>query len=177
MNCRRLAFWALIFCALLACVLLFERTEEKRPEAVMPGETYARVFPLEAADITGVLVSDGGKTVRLARDGGGMRAAEPAGAQVSPDAVESLLSAIAGAVIIDEIETGGEESQYGLSPPAFTLQVQPRAGAEPLTLLLGANAPSNINMYARLPGQGRTVLLGTYLRFSLRTFLDNVKTK
>jgi hypothetical protein len=174
MSWKRLAFWALLFSGLLVYVLLFERTEQQ-PVATLPAETYARVFPMEASAITGVIVSDHAKTVRLARTGSGLSVAAPAGARVAPDIIESLVSAIAGAVVIDEIEPGADDSQYGLSPPAFTLQVQPHAGSEPVTLLIGASAPSTVNMYARLPQQNRTILLGTYLRFSLRTFLDNVK--
>jgi hypothetical protein len=77
--------------------------------------------------------------------------------------------------MIDELEPGENKALYGLDPPAFSVQVYTDDTAEPLTLLLGTNAPSTVNMYAFLPQQNRTVLLGTYLRFTLRTFLDNVK--
>ncbi|MBM4309585.1 MAG: DUF4340 domain-containing protein [Deltaproteobacteria bacterium] len=177
MNWKRLAFWAVLFCGLLIYVVLFERHEQPRPAAVLPAETFARVLPLEAADITGLLVSDGEKTVRLSLRGKELRVVEPEGARVAPDIIASMLSAITEAVIVDEIEPGQDQAEYGLSPPAFTLQVQASAGAEPVTLLLGASAPSMINLYASLPQQNRTILLGTYLRFSLRTFLDNVKTE
>ncbi len=175
MNIKRLAFWSLLFCALLAHVLLFERSDAPQPEAVLPAETYERVFPMETADITGILVSDGEKTVRLARQNGEMRVVEPSGARASADLIDSLLDAITGAVMIDELEPSEDQTIYGLDPPAFSLQVYTRDDAKPLTLLLGTNAPSMINMYASLPQQNRTVLLGTYLRFTLKTFLDNVK--
>ena len=175
MNVKRLALWFLIFCGLLIYVLLFESTDAPQPVAVMPAETYERVFPLETADIIGVLVSDGEKTVRLARSDEKMNVVEPAGAHASTDLINSLLNAIAGTVMIDELEPGKDETLYGLDPPAFTLEVYTRDTTEPLILLLGANAPSMINLYASLPQQARIILLGTYLRFSLRTFLDNVK--
>jgi hypothetical protein len=177
MNLKRLAFWSLLFSALLVYVLLFEKTDAPQPEAVLPAETYERVFPLETADITGIRVSDGEKTVRLVREDRELRVIEPAGAQVSADLIESLLDAITGAVMIDELEPGEDQTIYGLAPPAFSLQVYTRADAEPRTLLLGTNAPSMINMYASLPQQNRTVLLGTYLRFTLKTFLDNVQVE
>jgi len=175
MNWKPLACWSVIFCLLLAYVLLFERTEQPGPAAVMPAETYTRVFALEPSEITGMLVSDGEKTVRLALQNRQLHVIEPADARIAPDIIDSLLRAVTEAVIIDDLEPGPVQEEYGLNPPAFTLQVQSRKGAEPLTLLLGASAPSMINMYARLPQQNRTILLGTYLRFSLRTFLDNVK--
>jgi hypothetical protein len=175
MNIKRLALWFLIFCGLSIYVLLFERTDAPQPVAVMPAETYERVFPLETADIIGILVSDGEKTVRLARSDEKMNVVEPAGAHASTDLINSLLNAIAGAVMIDELEPGKDETLYGLDPPAFTLKVYTNENAEPQTLLLGANAPSMINLYASLPQQARIILLGTYLRFSLRTFLDNVR--
>lgn len=175
MNLKRLAFWFLIFCALLVYVLLFERTDAPQPAAVLPAETYERVFPMESADITGVIASDGKKTVRLVRQGREIRVVEPAGEQVSADLIDSLLDAIVGAVMIDELEPGEDQTIYGLDPPAFSLQVYTRADAEPRTILLGTNAPSMINMYASLPQQNRIVLLGTYLRFTLKTFLENVK--
>lgn len=176
MNLKRLVFWSLLFCALLAYVLLFERTDAPQPAAVLPAETYERVFPMETADIHGVVVSDEEKTVRLERQNGSMRVVEPEGAHASADLIDSLLGAIAGAVMIDELEPSEDQTLYGLNPPAFSLQVYAHDSAEPLTLLLGSNAPSMVNMYASLPQQNRTVLLGTYLRFTLRTFLDNVKT-
>jgi hypothetical protein len=177
MNLKRLAFWFLIFCALLAYVLLYERTDVPQPEAVLPAETYERVFPMETADITGIHLRDGGKTVRLVRQGRELRVVEPAGAHVSADLIDSLLDAIAGAVMIDELEPGEDQAIYGLDPPAFSLQVYTADDSEPRTLLLGTNAPSMINMYASLPQQGRIVLLGTYLRFTLKTFLENAKTE
>ena len=130
---------------------------------------------MESADITGIRVSDGKKTVRLARQNGEMLVVEPSGARASADLIDSLLDAIAGAVMIDELEPGEDQTIYGLDPPAFSLQVSARDDAEPLTLLLGTNAPSMINMYASLPQKSRTVLIGTYLRFTLKTFLENVK--
>ena len=54
MNLKRLAFWSLLFSALLVYVLLFERTDAPQPVAVLPAETYERVFPVETADITGI---------------------------------------------------------------------------------------------------------------------------
>ena len=177
MNIKRLALWFLIFCGLSIYVLLFERTDAPQPVAVMPAETYERVFPLETADIIGVLVSDGERTVRLARSDEKMNVVEPAGSRASTDLINSLVNTIAGAVMIDELEPGEDETLYGLDPPAFTLEVYTRDTTEPLILLLGANAPSMINMYASLPQQNRIVLLGTYLRFTLRTFLDNVKVE
>ena len=113
--------------------------------------------------------------MRLARQNGEMLMVEPSGARASADLIDSLLDAIAGAVMIDELEPSEDQTIYGLNPPAFSLQVYTRDNAEPLTLLLGTNAPSMINMYASLPQQNRTVLLGTYLRFTLKTFLENVK--
>ena len=175
MNIKRLAIWFMIFCALLVYVLLFEKTDTPKPEAILPEETYERVFPVETDEITGVLVSDGEKTVRLERDDKKMRVVEPSGARISADMKNSLLEAIAGAVMIDELEPDEDRSVYGLDPPAFILQVYTNRNAEPIKLLLGSNAPSTVNMYAFLPQQNRTVLLGTYLRFTLRTFLDNVK--
>jgi hypothetical protein len=175
MNIKRLAIWFLLFSGLLIYVMLFERTDTPQPVAVMPAETYERVFPLETSDIIGVLVNDGEKTVRLTRDDEKMNVVEPAGAHASTDLINSLLNAIAGAVMIDELEPGKDETLYGLDPPTFTLKVYTNENAEPQTLLLGANAPSMVNLYASLPQQNRIVLLGTYLRFTLRTFLNNVK--
>lgn len=175
MNSKRLALWLLIFCGLLAYVLLFERTDAPETVAVLPAETYERVFPVETSGIIGVLVSDGERTVRLDREDKQMRVVEPAGMRASSDLIGSLMDAITGAVMIDELEPEEDRSIYGLDPPAFTLQVYSSGNTDPITLLLGSNAPSTVNMYAHLPQQNRTVLLGTYLRFSLKTFLDNVK--
>ena len=46
MNIKRLAIWFLLFCGLLIYVLLFERTNTPQPVAVLPAETYERVFPV-----------------------------------------------------------------------------------------------------------------------------------
>jgi hypothetical protein len=165
----------LLFSALLIYVLLFEKTDAPQLEAVLPAETYERVFPMENADITGVIVSDGKITMRLARQNEEILVVEPAGARASADLIDSLLDAITSAVMIDELEPGEDRTIYGLDPPAFSLQVYTGDDAEPRTLLLGANAPSMINMYASLPQKSRTVLIGTYLRFTLKTFLENVQ--
>jgi len=175
MNIKRLVLWFLIFCALFIYVLMFERTDAPQPVAVLPAEKYERVFPLEATDIIGLLVSNKKKTVRLARKDQKMRLVEPTGMHVSDDLINSLLSAITETVMLDELEPSDDQSLYGFNPPAFTVQVYTADKDEPQTLLLGANAPSRINMYAHLPQQSRIVLLGTYLRFTLKTFLDNVK--
>jgi hypothetical protein len=177
MNLRRLVIWLLIFCALLIYVLMFERTEAPQPLAVLPAEKYERVFSLEVADIIGVIASNGEKTVQLARTDQDMRIIEPVGMRATDDLINSLLSAITEAVIVDELEPNDDQSLYGLNPPAFTIQVYTTHTDKPQTLLLGANAPSMINMYAHLPQQNRTVLLGTYLRFTLKTFLENIRPK
>ena len=112
--------------------------------------------------------------VRLTRSRGTWKIVAPAGAAVSEEVIDSFVKAVADAVVVEVVdENPGDLEQYGLVQPAMTISASTKDAT--YTLALGNPSPAGVSLYAKRTDQNRIILIGTYLRFSLKTFLAKVK--
>jgi hypothetical protein len=174
MNLQRLIFWAAVFACLLSYVLMFERRESV--EVAVPEPVRNTVFTLSADDVTAVRIAREDETVIVRRTaGGGWKVAQPRGCSVKDSLVESVLDTLVTTVVIEVIaEYPDDLTQYGLAAPFCRIALVKKNEQAGETLLLGKTAPSGVSLYAQREGENSVLLLGTYIRFALNTFLDNV---
>ena len=175
MNIRRLAAWAIIFCGLLIYVLAFEKPALKIQPSSQRGD-YEKVFDLAQSDIGAISITTAGTSVALGRKNLTWQVTAPPGAEALPEQCESIVIAMLETVVLSVVEENPAElGQYGLDAPELTVSVNPGDTGKSITLALGKKSPSGVSMYALDTERKRVVLVGTYLNFSAKMFLDNIK--
>jgi len=172
-NIKRLLVWAGIFCVLLAYVLVFERISMEDEENIP--EKLDRVFPLPQAEIRSIQIIQGDKNTTLMKKDRSWKMVSPADTSISEENIRSLVSAVADVVKIDVIEQNPTNpAQYGLEQPKTTINVFYERKRDPITLLLGNSAPTGVSMYGLHKNDNSVLMIGTYLRFSINSFLGKL---
>ena len=175
MNIQRLAAWAIIFSILLIYVLAFEKPVVKPQQPSQRGD-YEKVFGLSQGDIAAISITTADKSATLGRKSLKWRITAPPGAQALPEQCESMVSAILDTVVLSVVEENPVQlGQYGLDAPELTVTVNPGDAGKRTTFALGKKSPSGVSMYGLDAERKRVVLVGTYLNFSAKMFMDNIK--
>ena len=174
MSIRRLMAWALIFSGLLVYVLAFEKPAPK-PQKPSPRGDYEKVFGLSQSEISAITITQPGKSVTISAKNLKWQVTDPAGAEALPEQCESMVSTVTDTVVLSVIEENPADlKQYGLDAPELAISVQAAAGKQ-ITLKLGKKSPSEVSLYGLDVERRRVVLVGTYISFSAKMFMDNVK--
>ena len=175
MNIRRLAAWAIIFSGLLIYVLAFEKPALKTQQPTPRGD-YEKVFDLAQGDIAAISITTAGKSVTLGRKSLKWQITAPPGAQALPEQCESIVAATLDTVVLSIVEENPLQlGQYGLDAPELTITVNPGDAGKSVTFALGKKSPSGVSMYGLDAERKRVVLVGTYLNFSAKMFIENIK--
>lgn len=176
MNPRRILVWSILFFGLLLYVILFERGPQK-PRGPAPERTEARVFPCSAEQVRSIEIVRGTQKLRLVKSGRGW-VTDPGCDRLGEDHLASFAGALTDSTVLDTIPAGDADvGQFGLASPWAKVSVQCEGRDTPIELLLGAQTPSQISMYAKIAGRDGVILIGTYLRFSLNTLMDGAGLK
>ena len=86
-----------------------------------------------------------------------------------------MVSTVTDTVVLSVIEENPADlKQYGLDAPELAISVQ-AAGGRQVTLKFGKKSPSEVSLYGLDVEHRRVVLVGTYISFSAKMFMDNVK--
>jgi len=175
MNLRRVLGWAAVFGLLLAYVIVFERATPQKETAPRQETPAARLFSFSGEQIREIRIASGSRSLRLIRKAGGWETDPAVSAKkLTPEFIESLISALLETTRNDVIaEKPANLDQFGLAPPSAQITLLLEGKPDPVVLRLGAAAPSQVSMYAQVEHEGSVVLIGTYLSFSIKTFLDN----
>jgi hypothetical protein len=172
MNIRRLSAWAIIFSGLLIYVLVVEKPALKIQPPAQRGD-YEKLFDLAQSDIESVSITCEGKRVTLGRKNLTWQVTGPPGAEALPEQCESMVSSVLDTVVLSVVEENPVQlAQYGLDAPELTIAVN---AGNLSTLKLGKKSPSGVSMYGLDEERKRVVLVGTYLNFSAKMFIGNIK--
>jgi hypothetical protein len=173
MNLRRVAAWAAVFGLLLIYVIVYER-ETPQPEATPPQEALAaRLFSFSGEQVREVRIVSGPHAMRCIRKAGSWET-DPLGRYtITSEMIENLINTLLDTTTIDVVaQQPANLEQFGLAAPPTHITMLLENEHNPVVLRLGAVAPSQVSMYAQVAHEPGVVLIGTYLSFSIRTFLD-----
>ena len=119
-----------------------------------------------------------GEAITCRREGGNWVIAEPKKVSADSTAVSGLLNSLTGATIDQVVEAKPTNlKDFGLDPPAATLQVLTDAKPAQFSLSLGDETPTSGGIYAQLAGNPRVVTLASYLKTSLVKNLFDLRDK
>jgi hypothetical protein len=173
MNIKRLAFWSALFCSLLLYILLLEPQEEKKSLTAKPEVSH--IFPDAHNRAEQIEIICGSKNIQLVKNNGVWETVSPGDFKIRREITASLVEAVLDAAVIDIVDESPENmDQYGLLKPAMKVRVFNDKKTEPLVLSIGRKTPVGISVYARLNTSRNVFLTGTYLIFSVNTFIENL---
>ncbi|MEI6125928.1 MAG: DUF4340 domain-containing protein [Pseudomonadota bacterium] len=177
MNVKRLFFWAACFLALFGYTAVFEKpAPEKGAKEIRQQEDFPKVFLLDREAIKEIQLRRDGKSARILKKGKAWEIAAPPNAGLQKELIEGLVTALTDAVTLGVVEENPVSlDQFGLAQPAITASIFLQEKPEPVTLLIGANSPSEISVYAKIESEKKVIMLGTYLTFSIKMFMDNIR--
>jgi Domain of unknown function (DUF4340) len=119
-----------------------------------------------------------GKAVTCAREGKTWQITAPTKLPADSSAIDSFLSSLTSATPSETVsEQGGDPKEFGLDPPAATIEAKTDAKPQEFTLRLGSSTPTNSGVYAQVAGQPRVFTLASYLKDSLEKKLFDFRDK
>jgi hypothetical protein len=152
-----------ILVALLAYVLLVESKKDPPPSAgTTPSPTPVPVLDIDLGEVRSVGVTDGQRTLRLVRQDGEWRLAEPEDAPADAYAVgwtvDELIHLDARTVVLDKVE---DLATYGLDPPALILDVE-RVDGTVDRFHVGRETPDGTTFYLQHASDPRLYIVEHY---------------
>ena len=138
-----------------------------------------KIFPLDAQHIQSITFKpQQGEAFTCRREGGKWALVDPHPLPVDQGNFSSVLNSLTTATqdeVIDPHPTNLKE--YGLDPPAFTLDVTSDAKPQSFTLLLGDDTPTSGGVYAQASGNPQVFTLASYLKTSLEKKVLDVRDR
>jgi uncharacterized protein DUF4340 len=138
-----------------------------------------KILPLDSQHIRSLTLSPrGGEAVTCQREGSTWSIVEPKQLRADQSTISSLVSSLTSATV-DEVVDAHPSSvkDFGLDPPAFTLDVSTDAKPPKLTLNIGDETPTSGGLYAQVAGNPRVFTLASYMKTSLEKNLFDLRDR
>ena len=154
---------------LVGYIYYLENKEPAPPENA-PQKAFTSV---EADAIEELRITAGGETTRLTKSGDKWSIVEPVQADADSGEVSSIASSLSS-LEFDQVvdEKPADLTPFGLEPPRIDVAFKVKGQTAEQRLQIGEKTPVGDNLYARLPGSPRVVLVQSYLdsTFNKTTF-------
>jgi hypothetical protein len=152
-----------VFAAILAYVLLVEKKKEPPPKpGITPSPTPVQVLDIELDAVRAVRVTDGVRSVRIAREGEGWSVTHPEDAPANTYAVflpiDELIHLEARLIVAEEVS---DAATYGLDPVALRIVVETASGREE-RFHVGRETPDTTAFYVQYVGDPRLYTVSHY---------------
>lgn len=119
-----------------------------------------------------------GEAVTCRRQGGTWAIVEPHEVQADQNNLSSLVNSLTGATVEEVVDAHpASVKDFGLDPPAFSLEVSSDAKPAKLTLNLGDETPTSGGLYAQVAGNPRVFTVASYLKTSLEKSLFDLRDR
>lgn len=167
-----------ILAALWGIFTYYGRTKSA-PKSEARSAESKKILPVKDSQIVAFTVTAAGdKPVTCTRKGAGWQITEPENLAADSSAVRSFLTSLTGAAPDEVIsEQPGSLKEFGLDPPATSIEVKTNATPQEFNLHLGSSTPTNNGVYAQVAGQDRVFTLASNLKDSLEKKLFDLRDK
>jgi len=119
-----------------------------------------------------------GEAVTCRREGAAWGIVEPKMLQADSSAISSFLSSLTSATVEEVVDPHPANlKDFGLDPPAFTLDVTTDAKPAKFDLNLGDETPTSGGVYAQVAGNPRVFTLASYVKTSLEKKLFDLRDR
>jgi hypothetical protein len=156
---------------------LDKRASRKASKLEAPKEE--KIFALASEHITSITFRPrDGEAVTCQHDGGTWAIAEPRKLSADQGTLSTVLNNLTTATVDEVVDPHPSDlKEFGLSPPAFSLEVSTNSTPPKFTLLLGDDTPTSGGVYAQVAGNPRVVTLASYLKSNLEKTLFDLRDR
>lgn len=168
-----------VLAAMWAGLTYWEKRKSSQPVKSDASTAQEKIFPVDGSHVQSFTIKPReGEAVTCRREAGSWTITEPKKLPADSSAVSSLLSSLTSATV-DQVADPKPSSlkDFGLDPPATTLQVSTDAKPAQFTLSLGDETPTSGGVYAQIAGNTRVITLASYLKSSLAKSLFDLRDK
>ena len=173
---RGRSFLILLVVALALGAYIYFVESKRDPLA---SDAKGKVFSLEPGTLEEIEVkAESGDVTRIRKEGGEWQIAQPAG--LTPDttktaSIASTLESLEEQRVVSE--NPSSLAGFGLEPPRITVAFRKAGETEMRRLLVGRKTPTGSDLYAKVDGQQKVILIAGYLEDSLNQTTFDLREK
>ncbi len=171
---------ALVILAVLSATVYFYNKRRPAGESTAsPAKSEEKLVNLDAKDVQSfTLRPRAGSPVSCKRDGGKWVIDGQPPIPADDSAVSSLLSSISTATVSDVVDAQPKDPKdYGLAPPAETIDLNISKNSARQEILIGENTPTSAGVYVQVAGNPRVVTIASYLSSALTKTAFDLRDK
>ncbi len=168
---RVAAYWALFGMALGYYLVSAPRERPAGEDA----ETRIALVSVRLDRVAEVAVERGEMRIRVGQEAGHWRMLAPAGVRVPADLISSFVVTQVEARAIERVggDAAGPE-RFGLDPAATRVDLYERGHDTPVSVILGAENPTQTAIYAQVVGMPEVFLVGRVLQYYVDRIFEEV---
>jgi hypothetical protein len=138
-----------------------------------------KLFTLDSKHITSITFRPrAGEAVTCQHEGSTWAIAEPKKLSADQGTLSTVLNNLTTATVDEVVEPHASDvKQFGLDPPAYSIEVSTDSNPPKFTLLLGDDTPTSGGIYAQVAGNPRVVTLASYLKSNLEKSLFDLRDR
>jgi hypothetical protein len=138
-----------------------------------------KIFSLDSKHISSITFRPrDGEAVTCQHDGGTWAIVEPRKLAADEGTLSTVLNNFTTATVDEVVDPHPSDlKQFGLNPPAYSLEVSTDSNPPKFTLLLGDDTPTSGGVYAQVAGNPRVVTLASYLKSNLEKTLFDLRDR
>jgi hypothetical protein len=138
-----------------------------------------KIFALDSKHITSITFRPReGEAVTCQHNGDTWVVAEPRELSADQGTLSTVLNNLTTATVDDTVDPHPSDlKQFGLNPPAYSLEVSTDSNPPKFSLLLGDETPTSGAIYAQVAGNPRVVTVASYLKSNLEKTLFDLRDR
>jgi hypothetical protein len=170
---------ALAILAVLWGTISYLDRRASRQAAKLETPKEEKIFTLDSKHITAVTFRPrAGEPVTCRHEGGTWVIAEPRKLSADQGSLSTVLNNLTTATVDETVEAHPSDlKQFGLDPPAYSLEVSTDSNPPKFTLLLGDDTPTSGGLYAQVAGNPRVITLASYLKSNFEKTLFDLRDR
>jgi hypothetical protein len=150
-----------------------------RQAAKVEAPKEEKIFTLDSKHITSITFRPReGEAVTCQHEGSTWTITEPRKLSADQSVVSTVLNNLTTATVDDTVDRHPSDlKQFGLNPPAYSLEVSTDSNPPKFTLLLGDETPTSGGIYAQVAGNPSVITLASYLKSNLEKTLFDLRDR
>ena len=170
---------ALLSLAVLWAIITYLDRRASRQASKIEAPKEEKIFALDSKHITSIVLRPrDGAVVTCQREGGTWAIAEPRKLAADQGTLSTVFNNLTTATVDEVVDPHPTDlKQFGLDPPAYSLEVSTDSNPPKFTLLLGDETPTSGGIYAQVAGNPRVVTLASYLKSNFEKSLFDLRDR
>ncbi len=137
-----------------------------------------QLFPYQPDEFKKVTLFKDGTTIVYGKEDGVWWMKEPSSIRGGEGAINDIILSIINVVETDPVgDNPTDLAQFGLDAPPLSISIVLEGNPQPKTLLIGADNPTSITLYAKWEHEPRVFLVGSLIRWEMNKEFYNLTNR